>query len=198
MQKHTPWIDNPVLFRAVLRDSYDKFVEKLYSYNSILNTPNVNGETLLHYACFLGMVDKYDALVNFDAKIEKTQEGNTLLHYSAFSGYDNFLVTELVKTGFSPIDKNNSGQTSIHFSGNDWICQYFSVWALNNECNINTLVDNNGNTVAHFAKAQGKIDSYKYWIRNYPELLSIKNNDDFTPDEILTSKNLKFCTLLEL
>lgn len=198
MQKLTPWIDDPVLFRAVVRDDYEKFVDKLYNYSSLLNTPNINGETLLHYACFLGMVDKYDALVNFEAKIEKTQEGNTLLHYSSFSGYDNFLITELVKAGFSPIEKNLNGETSIHFAGNDWICQYFSFWAFNNQLFIPTLTDNTGNTVAHSSKEYGKIDSYKFWIRNYPELLSVKNNEGLTPNEIKSNKQHRFCSLIEL
>ena len=198
MKKQTPWIGNPVLFRAVVRDDYEKFVEKLYDYSSLLNVPNDSGETLLHYACFLGMVDKYDALVNFDTEIKKTQQGNTLLHYSSFSGYDNFLVTELVKSGFSPIDKNNEGQTSIHFSGNDSICQYFSVWALNNQVSIPNITDSNGDTVAHFSKKQGKMSSYKYWIRNFPELLDVKNNNGLTPENTMILKNIKMCSLIEL
>lgn len=198
MKNPNPWIENPVLFRSVLRDNYEKFVEKLYNYNSLINIPNINGENVLHYACFLGMVDKYDALVNFEAKIEKTQVGNTLLHYSSYSGYDNFLVTELVKTGFNPIENNHNHQTCIHFAGNDTICQYFSVWAHNHQIHIPSLIDIKGNTVAHYSKENGKMDSYKFWIRNFPELLQIKNYSGLTPDEILSSHKLNFCTLINL
>lgn len=198
MNNLNPWMDNPVLFSSVLRDDYEVFVDKLYHYSSLINTPNIYGETLLHYACFLGMVDKYDALVNFDTKIEKTQQGNSLLHYCSFSGYDNFLITALVKHGQSPIETNEDNQTPIHFSGNSWICQYFYFWAKNKNIKIPLLLDKNGNTVAHISKEQGKIESFNYWIKKFPELLNIENHAKLTPDKVITTKNIRYCTLISL
>lgn len=198
MKNTNPWINNPVLFRSVLRDNYETFVEKLYNYNSIMNTPNIYGENLLHYACFLGMVDKYDALVNFEAKIEKTQEGNSLLHYSSYSGYDNFLVIELVKSGLIPNDRNHKNQTPIHFSGNDTICQYFSVWAHNHNIHIPSLLDDCGNTVAHTSIQNNKKDSYNFWIRKFPELSNIKNYYGLIPENIKSSPRPNFCTFIGL
>lgn len=198
MQKSSLWLNNPILFRSVIRDNYEKFVDKLYDYSSLINVPNSCGETLLHYVCFLGMLDKYEALIHFDAKSQKTQAGDTLLHYSSISGYDDFLVIELIKQGHSPVELNNNLQSSIHFAANPRIAQYFDVWALNSNISIPELLDSNGNTVAHISAYQRNTDTLKFWLSHYPELETAKNMFGLTPTDIKKGSKIRFCPLNEL
>lgn len=162
--------NNLLLFNSLINDNYNDFVKKLFNYNSLINTPNDNGETLLHYASYYGLIDKYYALINMGCNIEVTHKGNNLLHYACISGHDDFLVIELIKLGISPLDKNSYGETSFHLSSNEKISHYLNVWAIRNKINIANLVDENLNTVAHTSKSYGHVNGLYYWLKEYPEL----------------------------
>lgn len=198
MINNSPWLKNPILFRSIIRDNYNNFVGKLFDYRSLIEVPNIFGESLLHYVCFMGMIDKYEALIQFGVEPKKTQLGNNLLHYCSISGYDDYLVMELVKSGISPIDENLNKETSIHFSSTETSCHYFSVWARNNNVNIVKLRDKNNNTVAHTSAKLGNKRALKFWILNFPELKSIRNNQNQLPEDIKNQDKHRFCTLQEL
>ena len=161
---------NNILFDSLLKDSYENFLRNLFDYSSLINIKNEEGETLLHYASFYGMIDKYYALINMGANIEKTNLGNNLLHYASFSGKDNFLIVELIKSDISPIEENHKGQTSLHYCANEKIAHYFNVWCQRNNILVPSLLDYRKNNVAHIAKELNHNESFLYWIKNYPEL----------------------------
>lgn len=161
---------NKILFDSLLKDSYQKFVQNLFDYSSLINIKNKKGETLLHYASFYGMIDKYYALVNMGANIEKTNSGNNLLHYACFSGKDNFLIVELIKSNISPVEENHQGQTPLHYCANEKIAHYLNLWCQRNNILVCNLKDNNNKNVANIAKELNHNESFLYWIRNYPQL----------------------------
>jgi ankyrin repeat protein len=169
-------IHHNLLFASILNDSYEVFVKNLFNYSSLINEKNNKGETLLHFACFFGMIDKYYALINVGAIPSLTKEGNNLLHYASFSGKDNYLIVELVKSGISPIEKNLQGQTSLHFCANEQISHYLNLWCIRNKIKIEDLKDNDNNNIAHGCKMAGHETAALYWIKHYPKL-SFDQND---------------------
>jgi ankyrin repeat protein len=189
------WKDNPILFNSLLRDSYDKFVEKLFNYSSLINITNIKNESLLHYSCFYGMIDKYYALINMGAEVQETIEKNNLLHYASLSGNDDFLIVELIKLGISPVDENLQGQTSLHFASNERICHYLNLWCLRNNINITHLQDKMKNTVAHYSCSIRNKGSTHYWVKNYEELKTIKNLDNLLFNEVAKHDYPEFCPL---
>lgn len=168
--KITPPEPVNILFKSLLNDSYDHFVQKLFNYSSLVNSTNNNGESLLHFCCLFGIIDKYYALINVGAIPTLTVEGNNLLHYACFSGKDNFLVTELIKSPILPNELNINKQSSLHFCANEQIAHYLNLWCIRNRINITELIDKDGNNVAHSCMLYGYQSSALYWIKNYPEL----------------------------
>ncbi len=162
--------NNLILFNSLLNDDYDSFVKKIFNYNSLINNINDNGETLLHYCCYYGLIEKFYALINMGAEIKTTNDRNSLLHYACLSGKDDFLVLELVKLGLNPTDKNSLGETAFHCVSNEKISHYLNLWAKRNNVNICELLDDNLNTVAHSCKINGNINCVHYWILEYPNL----------------------------
>jgi ankyrin repeat protein len=180
------------LFDSILLDNYDKFVENLYNYSSLINLKNDLGESLLHFCCFYGMIDKYYALINFDAKISVTNSKNNLLHYAAFSGNDDFLIVELIKNNLNPIEKNDLGESVLHLCSNERISHYLTLWCNRNNVNIDNLLDNEGNTILHTSYRYGFLHSINYWKNLSPELLTVKNKYGKFWNEIAIS-NKNFC-----
>lgn len=130
---------------------------------------------MLHHCAYYGLIEQYYALINIGAEIQKTKADNTLLHYASLSGKDDFLITELVKLGLSPLDKNIFGETALHCCGNERIAHYLNMWCLRNHSQVEELLDADQNTVAHGCKIHGHIDGTHYWVTNYPSLSEKKN-----------------------
>jgi ankyrin repeat protein len=174
-----------ILWHSITNDHYDLFVKKMFDYSSLIKQTNEKGETLLHIACLLGLIDKYYALINFGVEPTLTNEQNNLLHYASFSGKDNFLIVELVKSGILPIEKNIYGQTSMHFCSNEKICHYLNLWCYRNNIFIPDLTDQYGNNLAHGCMMAGKKNSALYWINNYPILDTQINQQGKTWKQII-------------
>lgn len=166
---------NLILFYSLMNDSYDDFVKKIFYYHSLIDNVNEYGESLLHYCVYYGLIEQYYALINIGAEVKKTYAGNNLLHYASHSGKDDYLITELVKQGLSPLDRNNFNETSLHCSSNERISHYFNMWCFRNNINVLELLDNDNNSVAHSCKMHGHLDASYYWINNYPDLDNYKN-----------------------
>lgn len=164
------------LLFSLKNDNYDLFTQQLFYYSDYINNYNLNGESLLHYASFYGMIDKYYSLINFGANIFDTINGNNLLHYASFSGKDYFLIVELIKSNILPYIENKNKQTALHFCKDDKITHYLNLWCIRNKINILNLIDIHGNTVAHSCISCGHLKAAEYWIKNYPDLSIIKNN----------------------
>lgn len=174
--KPISYIFENILIDSVKNDSYNIFVKKLFEHSSLINYENEKGETLLHFACFFGMIDKYYALINIGAVPTITKEGNNLLHYASFSGKDNFLIVELVKSKILPNATNNYKQTSLHFCANEQIAHYLNLWCIRNNVDVLNLLDEDNNNVVHSCKINGHQNVASYWIKNYPTLDSQLND----------------------
>lgn len=165
-----------ILFNSLSNDEYHLFLKKLFDYSSLINKTNDIGETILHHVCFYGMIDKYYALINMGANIEKTNESNNLLHYASFSGKDNFLIVELIKANILPTEKNIKGQTSLHIAKNKQIAHYLHLWCNRNNVSVLDLKDNNGNYLTHTAQYLGNLEVVDYWSNQYPLFNTLTNN----------------------
>lgn len=179
-----------ILFNSLLNDNLDLFINKLFNYKSLINKSNRDGETLLHYCVHFGLIEQYYALINIGAKFKITKFGNNILHYASNSGKDDFLITELVKNGISPLDKNIIYETSLHCSANARISHYFNMWCLRNNINIVKLLDINNNTIAHSCNIHGHYESAYYWVKNYPELSFVVNNLEQKWNNVNIHKNI--------
>ena len=180
------------MFDSILLDNYDKFVENLYNYSSLINLKNDLGESLLHFCCFYGMIDKYYALINFGAQISLTNSNDNLLYYASFSGNDDFLIVELIKNDLNPLEKNNLGESVIHLCSNERIAHYLNLWCNRNNINIEDLIDNKGNSVLHTSYRYGFMNTLNYWKQSFPNLVKIKNNNNQLWNET-TILNKNFC-----
>jgi ankyrin repeat protein len=185
-------LNKNILYKSLLEDTYNNFVKKLFDYSTIINKINNDGENILHFSVFYGMIDKYYALINIGADISITKEHNSLLHYACFSGKDDFLIMELIKLGLFPDLKNLNNETCVHFCSNQRIAHYLNLWCLRNNIKIESLLDKNGNTVAHTSNMYGFRDSANYWINNYPKLVTVKNDNNLVWNETKLF-NKKFC-----
>ena len=183
---------NSFLFDSLIIDDYDKFVENLYNFSTLINSTNIFGETLLHFVCFYGMIDKYYALINFGANFKATNLNNNLLHYACFSGNDDFLIVELVKYNINPIELNNLNETALHLCSNERICHYLYLWTQRNKIEILNLLDIEGNTVLHTAFQYGFEKSVNYWLKSHPTLALKKNKHGYLWNEI-PKKEKDFC-----
>lgn len=182
--KKTPWIDNPMLFFSLRDDDYATFVEKLFNNIYLLNTPNVYGETLAHYCCFLGYIDKYYALIHMGAEIKKTNKKDTLLHYASLGGKDSFLVSELAKEGMSPLEKNEDGVTPIHLVSDGTTASYFHLWLQINNISLTSITDDFNNNIAHIAVQNGHHSIAQYWINHEPILETSVNYENKKPLQV--------------
>lgn len=183
---------NNFLFDSLLNDDYDKFVENLYNFSSLIDIPNECGETLLHFSSFYGIIDKYYALINFGAKISLTNSKNNLLHYACFSGNDDFLIVELIKNNLNPIELNNENETVLHMCANERIAHYLNLWCQRNNIKVDSLLDSEGNTILHSAYQYGFSKTANYWKKSFPHLISVKNNHKKLWNEI-PIKTKSFC-----
>lgn len=184
MNKTVSTINPDVLMESIFKDSYDLFVKKIFEHSSLIHQKNSKGETLLHISCFFGMIDKYYALINVGLEPSITAEGNNLLHYASFSGKDNFLIVELVKSGISPIERNNQGQSALHLCANEQITHYLNLWAIRNKIDVLSLLDNDNNNVAHGCQIAQHSAAALYWIKNYPQLKDQLNYAGKTWEEV--------------
>lgn len=166
------------LFNSLLLDDYDLFVQNLYNYSSLIDTVNIEGETLLHFATFYGMIEKYYALINFGAMPSFTISDNNLLHYACFSGNDDFLIVELINNDINPMNKNSEGENVLHLCSNERIAHYLNVWCQRNKIKPESLIDKNGNTILHSAYQYGFYQTADYWKQSFPELVNIKNHNN--------------------
>jgi hypothetical protein len=182
------------LFNSILNDNYETFINKMFNSREIINIHNKKGESLLHFCCFHGIIDKYYALVNFHVIPTLTKKQNSLLHYACFGGKDDFLIVELVKSGIKPDSVNLNNETCLHLSSNEKIAHYLNLWCMRHNINIENLLTKNGNTVAHSCFSYGFFESANYWIRHYPNLALIKNNKMMLWNES-SLKHVNYCQL---
>lgn len=183
---------NLILFHSLLNEDYDSFVKKVFNYKTLINNHNELGETLLHYCCHYGLIEKFYALINLGAEIKITEEGNNLLHYACHAGKDDFLVLELIKMGLNPMQRNNNGETVFHSIANEKMAHYLNLWGQRNNIDIVKLIDKDLNTVAHGCKKNGNINGALYWIKNYP-ILDEKGNCFGKKWNQIKKRDLKRC-----
>lgn len=192
--KNSLWLDNPILFHSAYYDDYSTFVAKIYYNESFINIPNIYGESVAHYCCYMGLIDKYYALLSMDANPHNSKNGDTLLHYASYGGKDSFLVTELIKNGTSPLIQNKNGITPIHLSSELTISGYFYLWLQSQNIPLLNIVDNENNNISHIAFQNGFSDVAQYWL-SQDERLGEQTNSNFEKPLSVVRNPLKVCPI---
>lgn len=184
------------LIKSLLKDDIITFNSKILEYKDFIDEKNKNGETLLNLSVYNGLIEKFYILMENNASLNITNEKNNLLHYASYSGKDPFLIVELIKMGINPTEKNIYGETSLHLSSDSKISHYLYLWTNRNHFRIDSLLDNNNNTVLHSACLYKHKSSIEYWkkINVLKDKINTQNHtflDILNLNEIKTNYFLK-------
>lgn len=166
-----------VLIDGLFHLDYDSFTELIYHHKKNINSTNEKGETLLHFACYYGLVDKFIILSNMGAIAKKTISYDTLLHYASFGGKDYYLFHSLVKDGYSLLEANKNGLTPLHLCSNlamsSLSYRYLEMKELHFK--LSSIIDENGNNPAHIAAQNNHRDVLDFYIQEEPSIISSVN-----------------------
>lgn len=181
---------NNILLHSLIYDNVDDFIEKTYNNISLINEKNKMGETLLHYASFFGLTEKFITLYNMGATYSKTNKGDTLLHYSLLGGKDYLLFNQLIKDGFSLLEPNNLNITPLHLCKDLSMAsssyQYLQMKYFNFK--ISAIKDLFGNTPAHTAIQNNHLEVFHFFTHQEESLKNELNNLNQKPFDISTAK----------
>lgn len=177
---------NKILLDNLFFSDADSFVEIIYNHQSLIDATNSQGESLLHFACYHGLVEKFIILLNMGATPSKTNNNDTLLHYTALGGNDYFLFHQLIKDGFDLLDRNTLGATPFHLCKNISLASFAYRYLQMKETNfqLKAIIDIYGNTPAHTAAQNNHWDVLEFFIQEEPEIAQIKNNFGQLPIDV--------------
>ena len=138
-----------------------KFIIDHRNYN--LMATNKRNETILHCAVEHTEVVKYLIIeCNFDPMTVINNDRNTVLHYAASRGLLDFLKSMIDCHQCNLLATNKQGQTILHCAvEHTEVVKYLII-----ECNFDpmTVINNDGDTVLHYAASKGLLDFLKSMI----------------------------------
>lgn len=171
------------LLDGLFKLDYDSFIELIYLNQKYIDFNNEHGETLLHFASYYGLVDKFIILVNMGAKQKKTINNDTLLHYCSLGGKDYYLFHNLIKEGYNLLETNNQGLTPLHLckdlSMSSMSYRYLEMKDL--KFKLSKILDFNGNNPAHIAAQNNHQEVLNFFIQEEPSIVSTVNFKGQTP-----------------
>lgn len=173
-----------ILINGLFNLDYDSFTELIYNHKNYINYTNEKGETLLHFACYYGLVDKFIILSNMGAIAKKTSNNDTLLHYASLGGKDYYLFHSLIKDErYNLLESNKNGLTPFHLCSNlamsSMAYRYLEMKELNFK--LSSIIDNNGNNPAHISAQNSHQDVLDFYIQEDPTIISSVNLKGETP-----------------
>lgn len=108
---------NNVFHNAALKNQcypiifFFEHLQHFFKQNLIIDIPNTNGITPLHYACISGSKEVMDLLLDMGCNINaKDKEGNTCLHFGVNSGNER-VVKKLLIRGADKTIRNNENKS---------------------------------------------------------------------------------------
>lgn len=108
---------NNVFHNAALKNQcypiifFFEHLQHFFKQNLIIDIPNANGITPLHYACITGSKEVMDLLLDMGCNINaKDNEGNTCLHFGVTSGNER-VVKKLLIRGADKTLRNNENKS---------------------------------------------------------------------------------------
>jgi len=133
------------LFVAILNDDVTFLESQVAARGDLVNATNEarTGDSLLHYAVWLGRERIFDMLVSKGATIDqRSQNRSTPLHYACFHGRTR-LAEKLLKCGAQLISRMQGGDTPLHQA----------AWNGHHEI-VRLLIDAASSRALHFVRAQ--------------------------------------------
>ena len=152
-----------VLHYAAKKGLLDFLKFMIVHHKSNLMVTNKQGKTILHCAMEHTEVVKY--LINecnFDPLTVINDDGDTVLHYAAKKGLLDFLKFMIIHHECNLMATNKWGKTILHCAvKHTEVVKYLII-----ECNFDpmTLINDDGDTVLHYAAKKGLLDFLKFVI----------------------------------
>ena len=145
--------ENPAVVKLLLETQTKLTVD--------LNTPNKNGRTALHYACFYGDLDVVSILLACGAKTDVVDSwGDSPLHDASGRDYPEVVERLLGKGGININTQNKNGQTCLH------------VACLNGSVNVVRILLDHGAEIG-LVDAKGNTPLHNAMTKNQPEIVKI-------------------------
>ena len=149
-------------------------------YPALLTIRDNNGRTPLHMAGYVGSVEVIDYFANQKCNMLDTDsDGRNILHYACMD-QNLTLVKHLVENYPALLTMtDNQGQIPLQIAGYVGSVEVIDYFA-SQKCNI-LDTDSNGRTILHFACMKGKLTLIKHLVETYPALLTMRDNNGWTP-----------------
>ena len=148
-----------------------KLLKSLLANVKNINEEDINGFSAAHVAAKFGQLECLQILYENDIDLGKVDKnGKTLCHLAAEFNHPN-IIQFCSDIGISLEIKCNSGKTPLHYASEFGSLEALKVIAL---IDI-SLADNNGNTAAHLAVQNDRLNCLKYLVRLGLPVNIIKN-----------------------
>ena len=161
----TDFNGSTVLHSAAAHGSFDVMKYLINHHNCIPMASNHQGETILHCAVEHTEVVKY--LINefsFDP-MTVNDDKDTILHYAAKKGLIEVLKFMINHHNCNLMATNKRGETILHCAvEHTEVVKYLII-----ECNFDpmTVINNDGDTVLHYAATKGLLEMLKFMINHH-------------------------------
>ena len=158
-------VGDTVLHYAAKKGLLD-FLKAMINHNCNLMATNEWDETILHCAVEHIEIVRYLIIeCNCDPMTVINNGGDTVLHYAAKKGLLDLLKFMINHHNCNPMATNEWGETILHCAMNHIeVVKYLII-----ECNCDpmTVINNDGDTVLHYAAEKGLLDLLKAMINHH-------------------------------
>ena len=170
--------NSTALINAVQSEDVDCFKFLVNSCAANVNLPNSNGETALHYACFLGQAEMVRVLVENKVDVHAMSNNNiSAFNYSMFSTYPEIALKVLEEGG--AVEKKS--HVPLAFSLVNKHDKPKILGALLNKGGVESLHDEKGNTLAHLVVQFQRDKCTDLLLTAMPELFDAINAEGQLP-----------------
>ena len=174
----TDFNGSTVLHSAAAHGSFDVMKYLINHHNCIPMASNHQGETILHCAVEHTEVVKY--LINefsFDP-MTVNDDKDTVLHYAAKKGLIEVLKFMINHHNCNLMATNKRDETILHCAVEHTEVAMYLIF----ECNFDpmTVINNDGDTVLHYAATKGLLEMLKFMINHHNCNLMATNKRDET------------------
>ena len=161
----TDYNGDTVLHIAAAGGSLDVMKYLINHHNCNLMATNKQGETILH--CAVKYIDVVKYLIiecNCDPMTVVNDDRDTVLHYAAKKGLLDLLKFMINHHNCNLMATNKLGKTIFHCAVEHIGVRYLII---NCNCDPMTIINNDGDTVLHYAAKKGLLDLLKFMINHH-------------------------------
>ena len=154
-----------VLHKAAAHGSLDVMKYLINHHNCNLMATNKRGKTILHCAAKHIEVVRYLIIEhNCDPMTVINDDGDTVLHYAAKKGLLDFLKPMVNHSKCNLMATNKRGETILHCAMEH--IEVVKYLIIEHNCDPMTVINDDGNTVLHYAAKKGLLDLLKPMVNH--------------------------------